>query len=85
MATVKELKEYLENLSGEQVIYIGYSDDDEVSCAFYTEEDIIEQANKKEDSDDEDVEEADKFTGIDTALQYLMEMNEGYHFMELEL
>lgn len=83
MATVKELKKYLEDLSDEQTIYIGYSDDDEVSCTFYTEEDIIEQANEKAGSDDEDTD--DKFTEVDMALQYLMEMDDDYHFMELEL
>ena len=80
---IKELKEYLKDLSDEQVIYIGYSDDNEVSCTFYTEKNLIEQANEKAGSDDEDTD--GKFTEIDTALQYLMEMDEDYHFMELEL
>ena len=77
MATVKELKKYLNNLDEDETLYIGYSDDDELSCEILTEEDVIDRANE-EDADN-------KFTDIDTALVYLADMNPDYHYMELEI
>lgn len=83
MATVKELKKYLDNLNLNENLYIGYSDDDECSCEIFTEEDIIERANEVGDADDEDTD--DRFTDIDSALVYLADMNPEYHYMELEV
>ena len=83
MATVKELKKYLERLEDNEVLYIGYSDYDEVSCEIFTEEDIIDRANETGGYEDEDTE--DCIEDIDTALTYLADMNPEYHYMELDL
>lgn len=83
MATVEQLKKFLNSLNEDEPLYIGYSDDDELSCEIFTEEDIIDRANEVGGADDEDTE--DKFTDIDSALVYLADMNPEYHYMELEV
>lgn len=83
MATVKELKKYLENLNEDKNLYIGYDDYNECSCEIFTEEDIIERANEVGGANDEDTD--DRFTDIDSALVYLADMNPEYHYMELEV
>lgn len=83
MATVKDLKKYLSNLSEDETLYIGYYDDDEFSCEIFTEEDIIDSANEVGGADDEDTD--DRITDIDSALVYLADMNPEYHYMELDL
>lgn len=83
MATVKRLKEYLDNLDLNEKLYIGYSDDDEWSCEIITEEDIIERVDEVRSTYEED--EEDRITDIDSALVYLADMNAEYHYMELEL
>lgn len=83
MATVKKLKEYLNNLNEDENLYIGYSDDNELFCEILTEEDIINQANEmhREFIEDEDLEDFD----INDSLIYLEDMCHDYHYMELEL
>lgn len=82
MATVQELKKYLNDLKDDEKIYIGYSDDDELECSIFSEEEIIDRANEKggyEETDDYAI------TDVDTALSYLADMDEDYHFMEISL
>ena len=83
MATVKELKQYLSKLSEDETLYIGYSDDNELSCEILTEEDIIDEANEmhKEFIEDENLQDFD----INDALTYLEDMCHDYHYMELDL
>lgn len=83
MATVEKLKKYLASLNEDETLYIGYSDDDELSCEIFTEEDIIDRANEVGGADDEDTE--DRITDVDDALCYLADMNPEYHYMELDV
>ena len=83
MATVKELKKFLNSLNEDETIFIGYSDDEELSCEIFTEEDIIDRANEVGGADDEDTE--DRITDIDGALVYLADMNPECHYMELDV
>ena len=83
MATVEQLKKFLNSLNEDETLYIGYSDDNELSCEIFTEEDIIDRANEVGGANDEDTE--DKITDIDTALSYLADMNPEYHYMELDV
>lgn len=83
MATVLEIKKYLENMKNDEKLYIMYSDDNELNCEIYTEENIIDKANNEAGSEDFDEEE--RITDIDSALQYLSEMRDDEHYMELDL
>ena len=90
MATVKELKRYLDNLSEDETLYVGYDEDNELSCEIFTEEDIIDKANeiyviKAEENYDNDEGTEDEFTDINDALSYLADMDADYHYMELEV
>jgi len=82
MATVKEIKDFLENFDDNENIYVAYDDNDELNCAFWTENAIIEKANEYVyDEEDKDSEVKD----IDTALQVCFDYDYTYHFMEVDV
>lgn len=67
MATVLKIKEFLSNLDNNDKIYVCYNDLSELECTFYTEKEIINLANEKD--------ERSEIVDIDTALEFLEEYN----------
>lgn len=72
---VLEIKKFIKNLQNNQEIYVGYSDEDELNCELYTEQDIIDKANDNLITDEE------TYNDINDALSFLADAEDNYHFM----
>lgn len=77
MATVSEIKKFISNLKDNDTIYIYYNDFDELECTFFTKDNIIDMANEKGGEK--------QITDVDSALQYLADIDEDCHFLEINL
>lgn len=81
--TIKELKEFLNQFNEDEKFYIAVDNDNEVTCEFMTESEIIDKANEMGGYEEEETE--DKFTDIDDAITYLADMDAQRFYYELEI
>lgn len=81
--TVKAIKEFLNSLNDDEVLYVGYADEDnetEFGCSLWTDKAIIRKAN------DYNLEhKKDKVNDIETALEVCSYYDETYHYMKIEV
>ena len=84
MTTVAQLKQFLEkNFKDDEQIFVAIDDLSEFSCVLYTDTEVIEKANDLGGYYDEDTD--DEITDIDTAIQYLAEMDCERRYLEIEV
>lgn len=81
--TIKELKEFLNQFNEEEKFYIGIDADEETTCLFFTESEIVDKANEIGGYEEEETE--DKITDIDDAITYLADMDAERFYYELEI
>lgn len=81
--TIKELKEFLNQFNDDEKFYIAVDNDNEVTCEFIIESEIIDKANEMGGYEEEETE--DKFTDIDDAITYLADMDAQRFYYELEI